>query len=149
MRYKTMIDPNIDERIEIYANQRTSLINQIENLIENDALQIIGFLEGEKHLLNINEIYEIYTEGNKTYAATEKEIFQIKFRLYQIEEKEIETFIKINQSCLINKQYIASFKSSIAGSILVKLKNGKSEYISRRQVKNVMERMGIKKWKLI
>ena len=108
-------------------------------------MQIIGFLEGEKHLLNINEIYEIYTEGNKTYAATEKEIFQIKFRLYQIEEKEIETFIKINQSCLINKQYIASFKSSIAGSILVKLKNGKSEYISRRQVKNVMERMGIKK----
>ena len=44
MRYKTIIDPNIDERIEIYANQRTSLINQIENLIENDAMQIIGFL---------------------------------------------------------------------------------------------------------
>ena len=53
-------------------------------------------------------------------------------------------FIKINQSCLVNKHYIKCFKSSWKGSFLVELKNGEKDFISRRQTKIVLERMGLK-----
>ena len=53
-------------------------------------------------------------------------------------------FIKINQSCLVNKHYIKCFRSSWKGSFLVELKNGEKDFISRRQTKIVLERMGLK-----
>ena len=144
MKYKTTINDNIDERIEIYVKNRTDLVNQIEELCDNDELNIIGTLNSETYPLNINDIEIIYIQDEKTYVEINRKQYQIKYRLYQLEEKLKESFIKINQSVLINKKFIKCFKSSWGGSILVELTSGRDEYVSRRQTKIVMERMGIK-----
>ena len=68
-----------------------------------------------------------------------------KKRLYKIEEMlEDDDFIKINQSCIVNIKMIESFDASIGGALMIKLKNGYRDYISRRQIKAVKERLGLK-----
>ena len=67
----------------------------------------------------------------------------IKERIYQVEELLDNSFIKINQGCIVNINKILKFDSSITGSIKVILKNGFSDYISRRELKNVKRRIGL------
>ena len=69
--------------------------------------------------------------------------FEIKTRLYVIEEKLPENFIKINQSCIANINQIERFNASISGTLKIRFKNGYTDYVSRRQLKNVKERIGI------
>ena len=51
--------------------------------------------------------------------------------------------MKINQSCLVRVDKIKRFHSSIGGSLMVTLEGGYRDYISRRQLKIVKERIGI------
>ena len=64
-------------------------------------------------------------------------------RLYSIEEKLSEDFIKINQSTVINIKKIQRFDVSVTGTLKVIMKNGYTDYVSRRRIKNVKERLGL------
>ena len=44
---------------------------------------------------------------------------------------------------LINIDKIKRFDASLSGFLLVTLKNGYSDYVSRRNLKNVKERLGL------
>ena len=59
MKYITTINKNIEEKVEIFAHKRSKLVEQIETLCENDEIQIFGYYEDEKHLLDINNIQRI------------------------------------------------------------------------------------------
>ena len=50
----------------------------------------------------------------------------------------------INQGCLVNIDKIDHFDASISGNLIIYLKSGYKDYVSRRQIKNVKERIGIK-----
>ena len=43
---------------------------------------------------------------------------------YTLEEMLPDHFIKINQSCIVNKNVIKGFEAAFSGSLLVRLKNG-------------------------
>ena len=94
--------------------------------------------------LEIDEIYCIITENNKVIALTDNGKFLLKHRMYQLEEKLPQNFIKINQSCIANINEIKRFDSSISGTLKVVFKNGFSDYVSRRNIKSVKERLGVK-----
>jgi DNA-binding LytR/AlgR family response regulator len=73
----------------------------------------------------------------------EKEKYRIKTRLYKLEETLPQNYVKINQSTIINIQKIDSFSSDFTGTLKVKLKNGFCDYVSRRNLKSVKERLGV------
>jgi len=60
-----------------------------------------------------------------------------------LEEKLSSDFIKINQSCIVNIKKIEKFSASIYGTLNIKLKNGYSDYVSRRNMKKIKERFGL------
>ena len=67
----------------------------------------------------------------------------MKKRLYQLEEQLGQDYMKINQSCLANISQISRFSASIGGSLEVVFRDGYKDYVSRRELKKVKERMGI------
>lgn len=143
MKYNLFIDENNEEKIDIFCKSKTPFVEEIINLCEKEAFNIVGVFEDERKLLFLNEIERFYTENNKTYAVCESKHYQIKYRLYQIEEFMSSKFIKINQSCIVNINFISSFKSTFGGSVMVIFKDGEKDFISRRELKNVKERLGI------
>ena len=145
MKLKIVINKELEERVEVYAQSKNQLVKDIESLVNNYDKKIIGYYEDEIVSLNLDEICRFYIELNKTYASTNSKTYIVKYRLYQIEDLIGDTFIKVNQSCLVNINKIKKFSSSLGGYLLVELTNGEKDYISRRQTKIVMERMGINK----
>ena len=143
MKLQIVIDPNRDEEILIYAHKKTLLISEIEELVKSHSVDLIGYAQDETVKLNLNDIYCFITEDNKVYALTENEKFKIKSRLYQLEEKHDNNFVKINQSCIANIKKIDRFKATVGGSLTVVFKNGYVDFVSRRNLKNVKERLGL------
>jgi DNA-binding LytR/AlgR family response regulator len=74
---------------------------------------------------------------------TENETFQLKERLYMLEEMLDDSFLKINQSCIANIHKIKKFDASFSGALFVTLQNGYKDYVSRRRLKAVKERIGL------
>ena len=137
-----IIGENETEEVIIHARKKNGLVKEIERLVtENENLY--GYRENEIISLNFQEIYSFIVEDNKVYATTENDKLLIKSRLYKIEDSIDDNFIKINQSCIINIRKIQKFNSSVLGSLQVILKNGFKDYVSRRNIKKVKERLGI------
>lgn len=143
MRCKTYIDLNNEEEVIIYAKKRTILIDAIENLVETNNTEINGTLGNETTKINPLSVSCFISENNKVFALIDGDKYQIKQKLYQVEELLDTSFVRINQSCVANMKKIRKFKSSIGGSVLVIFDNDYQDYISRRELKNVKERMGL------
>jgi DNA-binding LytR/AlgR family response regulator len=143
MKLQIVINPNRDEDIIIYAHEKSSLVCEIEELVKSYSVDLIGYTENETVKLNLNDIYCFFTEDNKVFALTENEKYRLKSRLYQIEESLSDNFVKINQSCIANIKKIDRFKATVGGSLTVVFKNGHVDFVSRRNLKNVKERLGL------
>lgn len=139
---RVIIGENETEEIIIRAHKRTQLIDEIERLV-NESNNLYGYRDNEIINLDFNDIFCFYVENNKIYALTENDKFIIKSRLYSIENLLDKNFIKINQSCIVNIRKIKKFDSSIYGTLRVILKNGYEDYVSRRNIKSVKERLGL------
>ena len=143
MKFTLILDKDRDEEIIIYAHEKNELVSKIEKLTEESPPDLTGYRDKVGVILNPDEIYCFIAQGNKVYAVTEKEKLQMKIRLYKIEEYELDSFVKINQSCIANLNKIARFDTSVSGTLKVVFKNGYTDYVSRRNLKNVKERLGI------
>ncbi len=143
MNYKIEINETQNEDIVILAKSKTAVLGKIEELLSAEAETVIGYGKNEALRLKSTEIYCFFIKDGKVLAQTRHGQLCIKERLYQLEEIFSKSFIKINQSCLINSQEIKSFSSSIGGTLFVTLKNGYKDYVARRQLKQVKERLGI------
>ena len=143
MKLQIVINHNRDEEIVIYAHKKSPLVSEIEELVKSYSVDLIGYTENETVKLSLNDIYCFFTEDNKVYALTENGKYRLKSRLYQIEEGLSDNFVRINQSCIANIKKIDRFKATVGGSLTVVFKNGYIDYVSRRNLKNVKERLGL------
>ena len=143
MEYKIEISAEIKEDIVVFAKEKTALLTKIEELLRDSDDGIYGYSGNDIVKLDKNTICAFFVEAGKVYAETEAEKLLVKDRLYVYEEKYPKDFVKINQSCLINIAMIERFRTTLGGALEVRLKNGYRDYVSRRQLKEVKERLGI------
>ena len=146
MKYTTIIDPHRDQEVIIYAHRRALEVEALEDYIRRMDTELLGYgKDGQIIPLRPDEIACFAAEEGRVYALTDGERLSIRLPLYALEETLGDGFIRINQSCLGNIRKITRFDASIGGSLMVTFANGHRDYVSRRQLKTVKERMGMKK----
>ena len=143
MKCELHIDKNTDEKVLIYAHEQNKAVDEIKSFVENQDIEIIGYKDNEVEKLNPNNVICFIVEDSKIFAITDNENLRVKLRLYVLEEMLGEGFIKINQSCIANIRKITKFDSSISGTLTVIFKNGYKDYVSRRNIKSIKERLGL------
>ena len=141
MKCRIFIDKNREEEVQIFVHERNALSEKIKELCQNDGLEIFGKKDRTTYRINMQEVVCFVSENNKVFAVTDMEKYEIDKRIYELEAECPETFVKINQSCIANISKIKSFDAKISGTLLVNFKNGYCDYVSRRQLKNVKERL--------
>ncbi len=143
MKCRTVIDKDREEEVVIYVHEKNSLSYEIEELVLGKSLELFGYKDKNIVKLSPSDVFCFTVEDNKVYAVCEKEKYQIKQRLYLLEEILDRDFVKINQSCIANIRKISKFDTSITGTLMISFKNGHRDYVSRRQLKKVKERVGL------
>ena len=135
MKYKLIIDKNIEEEIIAIVHTPSSLTEQIENLVctYSGTDSIIGYKDDEMRKLSFQEIECITIIDRKVVAIdTFGNHFMLKDRLRDLEEILPSYFIRINKSTLANEHRIQRFKTVLTGGVDAIFQCGYREYVSRR-----------------
>ena len=143
MKVNVIIDPTREEEVIVFTHRRTELVEEIERLVSQKPLELVGFLGEERAILSYVKVSRFTVEDGKTYAYVGERRYRIKQRLYQMEEQVPDCFVRIHQSCLANLRQIARFEAAYSGTLRVVFKSGDTDYVSRRNVRHIKERLGV------
>ena len=129
----------------IYTAEISDEVTEAVRKLKDTGSGIItGFTEDSAEIISPDDIYRIYSEGQKVLVVTEKGVFRLRMRLYQVEEKLAgRKFVRISNSEIINLNKTANFDLSFTGTIQVKMKNGETTFVSRRYVSGIKKILGI------
>ena len=146
MKIEIQIDEKIDEtKVVIYTKEITPEINELFDKLSSKKTNVLKVYKNEEiYLLNCDDIESIYAEDGKIFAKTAKDLYQIKKRLYEIEnEVPNEKFVRISNSEIINFDKVDNLNTKLLGTISINLKSGYTTYVSRRYIKSIKEFLGI------
>lgn len=117
-----------------------------------EVLSLRGLLEGmfnEKIMVHKNhetksvttyEIVRIYSENKKVYLRTQKHTYEVRDRLYSLEESlRDKGLVRISNSEIVNISMIEKLDMSYTGTIKMYMKNGDETFVSRRYVGKIKD----------
>ena len=143
MKYKLIIDKDVEEEIIAIVHAPSSLTEQIENLIcsYEGANYIMGYQDDERRKLEYQEIECITVLDRKVIAIdTEGKRYRVQDRLRDLEERLPSYFIRINKSTLANEHRILKFETAFNGGVDAMFQCGYRDYVSRRCFKEIRRR---------
>lgn len=135
MKYKLIIDKNIEEEITATVHEPSQLTQQIENLVRNYSGRdgIVGYKDDEMRRLKFEEIECITIIERKVIAIDiNGDYYRINSRLRDLESILPSYFIRINKSSIANELCILRFDAAFSGGVDAVFKCGYKEYVSRR-----------------
>jgi DNA-binding LytR/AlgR family response regulator len=135
MKYKLIIDKNVEEEIIAIVHAPSDLTQQIENLVcsFSGVDFIMGYRDDEMRKLAFGEIECITILDRKVIAIdTKGSQYRIQDRLRDLEEVLPSYFIRINKSTLANEHRILRFDAVFSGGVDAIFQCGYREYVSRR-----------------
>ncbi len=145
MKVSVDISPEYTEAYAIiYTNEMNKEIQDILNVF-NSASTPIPALRNESDyvILKPEELYMIRIENGDTILYTKEQSYRSRKRLYEIKEQVGHAFMQINKSTLVNLSYMDSVQSSFSGTLLLTLKNGSSDYVSRKYLPAFKKYLGL------
>lgn len=136
-----------EPEIMITTAHMTEDVNRVVEFVSRleDAPTIIsGIREDKVELLDQESIVRIYAEEGKVFAKTEQGLYQIRLRLYELEERlDNGKFVRISNSEIVNLKKVKSLDLSFVGTICMELSNGEVSYVSRRYVSKIKKVLGL------
>lgn len=136
-----------DPEITITTAHMTEDVNRVVEFVSrlDDTPTIISGIKGDKvELLDQEKIVRIYAEEGKVFAKAEQGIYQIRLRLYEVEERlDSGKFVRISNSEIVNLKKVKSLDLSFVGTICMELSNGEVSYVSRRYVSKIKKALGL------
>lgn len=146
MKFKLILNKDAEEEITAVVHERNEMIDAIEQLVihEGNLEELYGYDKDVIKVLKINEIESIFVQDNKTYVSySDGKQYSIKLRLYEIEPKLPDSFIRINKSAIANRRQIVQFNVQFSGAVDAFFKSGYKDYVSRRCFAELKRRYGI------
>ena len=137
-----------EEPVTLITTARmTDEVNRIVDFInQSDAVTTIisGIKNGKVELLEQQSLIRIYAEEGKVFAKTEYDLYQLRLRLYELEERLDDTlFVRISNSEIVNLKKVKNLDLSFVGTICMELSNGDVSYVSRRYVSKIKRLLGL------
>jgi len=146
MKVEVSIDPACKEpKVTIHTDKMTDEIENLMQCIVSAEMNTLSVLSHRGvEFINCEDIVRIYTEQKKVFVQTMVSIYNVRFRLYELEEKlNTQLFLRISNAEIVNRNMIIHMDISKTGTIGVELKGGIKTYASRRYVTKIKKQLGL------
>lgn len=140
MKVNIDIDEHYKEpSITIQAPEITPEIQEVIRVLKNSKQERLFGVRGEQTiLLDPNDIDYVCAEKRKTFAVIKKEQYDIRMKLYEVEEMlRKHNFMRFSKSVIGNLNHIERFELSFNGNLCVYFHTGNKEYITRKYVAEI------------
>ena len=112
--------------------------NFVKYIKKYDTQKVLVKQDNEYIQIDYQDIILFYSDKKYIYCKTKNGEYKVNTSLSKVENEEND-FIRISKSCMINIKYLDSFDMGETGIIVVKLKDGTEEIVSRRRVKEILK----------
>lgn len=123
-----------------------SINDEIQNLISliGTAKEVITAVHNERTMiLKEEDVYMVRVENEKAVIYCKDKQYISKKRLCELEKNLKHSFMKISKTTLINLNYIEGVEASFGGMMLLIMKNGCKDYVSRKYLPNLKKYLGL------
>ena len=127
----------------IYTDSVTDEIQKVIDLLGMKETPLIAQQEDRIEVVKSDEVYMIRVEGGDTVIYTEKEKYYSRKRLYETYEQLGAGFMQISKQTIVKLSCIKSVEAGFNGTLLLKLKNGNSDYVSRKYLPEFKKFLGL------
>ena len=127
----------------IYTDAVTAEIQKAIDLLGANDTPIIAQHEDRIEVIRPEDIYMVRVENGETVIYTEKEQFYSRKRLYEVLEQLGAGFMQISKQCIIRLTRVKSVEAGFSGTLLLKLSNGLSDYVSRTYLPEFKKYLGL------
>lgn len=147
MKITIEIDENIENsELIIKCNKIDNTIQKIQEAVSNltaNSENLVFYKADNEYYFALSQIlFFESSENNKINAHTVDDIYEIKYKLYELEEILPNNFVRISKSTIANIDYIFSISKSVTSSSLIQFnKSHKQVYISRFYYKNLKQKL--------
>ncbi len=145
MKVSVDISPEYTEPVAVIHTSR--MTEEIQRLVEvlGSGESPITALRNEEDLvvLQPKDIYMVRVENGDTIIYGEKQKYRSRKRLYELGQQLGKQFMQISKSTLINLSCMDSIEPGFSGTLLLKLRNGCREYVSRTYLPEFKKYLGL------
>lgn len=127
----------------VYASSLTEEVRRIVDLFEEKDAPLIGRKDERMILLKPKDVYLVRVEGSETVIYTQKGRYSSRQRLYEILSQLGGGFMQIGKSSVVNLSRIQSVEAGFSGTLLLKMENGITEYVSRKYLPDFKSYLGL------
>lgn len=136
MKIRIEVDNKINENeIIIRCSELTEDVKNIQIMLDDvmSHKKRVAFYKGDtEYYLSMDEILFFETEENGICAHTIDNVYNVKYKLYELEEFLPGYFMRVSKSTILNTNHIYSITHSISSSSMVEFQNThKQVYVSR------------------
>lgn len=128
--------------VVIHTNAITEDIKKLSAYIQNLEKAIAVYDEENIIILKPEEIYMIVSKGRSVDVFCAEKQYISKKCLYEFEDILRNGFMRISKTTIVNLKQIARIEPSFSGMLVV-LKNGKRDYISRKYLPEFKKYLGL------
>ena len=128
----------------IHTDRITQEIQQMMDILGAGDSPITALLnEEDLVILKPMEIYMVRVENAETILYGESKKYRSRKRLYELALQLGKGFMQISKSTLVNLSYLDSIVPGFSGTMLLKLKNGSKDYVSRTYLPAFKKYLGL------
>lgn len=144
MKVRIELDPQMDEpEMIIRAPRLTEEVARLQQLIlEQKMTPLTFYKERSEYFVDVSEILFFETDGEKIYGHTREEAYEVRQKLYELEEILPIAFCRISKSTIVNAKQIYSIEKSFSGTSTVNFyQTHKQVHVSRHYYQLLKERL--------
>ena len=131
-----------DEIIVLCHNISPGLLSML-NSIKSPSSMLVAHTGNEIHRVSPSDIFYFESVDKKTFIYCEKDVYESKQKLYELEDLAINDFLRISKSSIINLSKIKTLIPSLSGNAEAVLTNKERVAISRRYVNELKKNLGL------
>lgn len=142
----TIIEPKDGEEDEIMIRCRhlDKRLLKLIYAIKAGEEKITVLHDGNYFQVAPEEIYYFEAVDNKVFLYLEKEVYETKRKLYELEQIFQGTdFFRASKSCIVNLAKVKSLSPAFNGRFEAFMRNGERVMISRQYVSALKEKLGL------
>ena len=145
MKVNIVIEPDLEEDYtEIHVREITDEITRLSEFIQNKEQVITGTDEYERIVvIDEADIVSLHAEKKWCRIYTDTANYSCRKRLYEVENMLSKDYMRISKSIIVNLRKIESVEAVFNGMLLLRMKNGSKEYVSRTYLPKMKEYLGI------
>lgn len=144
MKVRIELDPEMDEpEMIIRAPRLTEEVARLQQLIlEQKMTPLTFYKDRSEYFVDVSEILFFETDGEKIYGHTKEEAYEVRQKLYELEEILPIAFCRISKSTIVNTKQIYSIEKSFSGTSTVNFyQTHKQVHVSRHYYQLLKERL--------